>query len=189
MRGSIMPEPLAMPPTRKRADRRSSTSTAYSFGNGSVVMIARAAAAPPSAASAFTACGMPARIASILRLTPMTPVDATRTCSSLQPTAAAVSCAISRASASPCGPVQALAQPLLVTMACARAVARGEVILAERQRRRLREVDREDAGGGRRRVADDQREIRLAAGLDAAVQPAGAKAGRRGDAALDRRAR
>ena len=79
MRGSIMPEPFAMPPTRNDPTARSSTSTAYSFGNGSVVMIARAAAAPPSAASAVTACGMPARILSILRLTPMTPVDATRT--------------------------------------------------------------------------------------------------------------
>ncbi len=105
-----------MPPTRKLPNSVD-TSTAYSFGNGSVVMIARAAAAPPLASSAFTAIGMPPRIASILRLTPMTPVDATRTCSLLQPTAAAVSCAISRASASPRGPVQAFAQPLLVTMA------------------------------------------------------------------------
>ena len=35
-------------------------------------------------------------------------------------------------------------------------------------------------------VTDDQRQIRLAVGLDAAVQPAGAESGRRGDAALDR---
>ena len=42
MRGSIMPEPLAMPPTRNGADSVV-TSTAHSFGNGSVVMIARAA--------------------------------------------------------------------------------------------------------------------------------------------------
>ncbi len=43
MRGSIMPEPLAMPPTLNVPDSVR-ISTAYSFGNGSVVMIARAAA-------------------------------------------------------------------------------------------------------------------------------------------------
>ena len=47
----------------------------------------------------------------------MTPVDATSTCSSGQPTSRAVSLAMSRAACSPSSPVQALAQPLLTTMA------------------------------------------------------------------------
>ena len=121
MRGSIMPEPLVMPPTRNVPAARSSTSTAADFGNGSVVMMAvggvggrRRRAAPPPP------CGMPPRSAAIFRFTPMTPVEATSTSSAAQPTAAAVSAAISRASAMPCGPVQALAQPLLATMARAR---------------------------------------------------------------------
>ena len=47
MRGSIMPEPLAMPPT-VIGPFGVSTTTAYDFGNGSVVMIARVAASWPS---------------------------------------------------------------------------------------------------------------------------------------------
>src|SRR5437660_705183 len=44
MRGSIMPDPLAMPPT-VRAPPGVFTCTAHAFGNGSVVMMACAAAA------------------------------------------------------------------------------------------------------------------------------------------------
>ena len=47
----------------------------------------------------------------------MTPVEATSTCSTGQPTRRAVSVAISRASRRPASPVQALAQPLLTTIA------------------------------------------------------------------------
>src|SRR5262252_205997 len=47
----------------------------------------------------------------------MTPVEATRTCSGGQPTSRAASVAVFRATASPSSPVQALAQPLLTTMA------------------------------------------------------------------------
>ena len=49
----------------------------------------------------------------------MTPVDATRTCSTGHPSAFAVSTAIPRETASPSAPVQALAQPLLTTTAAA----------------------------------------------------------------------
>ena len=120
MRGSIMPEPLAMPPTRNDPNSVA-TSTAYSFGNGSVVMIARAAAAPPSVASAETAFGIAG--ADLVHLE----VDADHAgrrdehvilaaADRRRPSACAISCA----STMPCGPVQALAQPLLVTIACAR---------------------------------------------------------------------
>ena len=55
IKGSIIPEPLAMPPTLKRPIGVS-TRTASSLGNGSVVMIARAASGPPSRVSAEAAC-------------------------------------------------------------------------------------------------------------------------------------
>jgi hypothetical protein len=116
MRGSIIPEPLAMPPTRKRPTSVV-TSTAASFGNGSVVMMARAAAPPPSSDNAVTAAGTPVRRAPMARFTPITPVDATITCCGSTARAAATSADISSASAMPCGPVQALAQPLFVTIA------------------------------------------------------------------------
>ncbi len=51
--------------------------------------------------------------------TPMTPVDATSTCSAAQPIASATACAISRATARPASPVHALAQPLFTTTAAA----------------------------------------------------------------------
>ena len=54
IKGSIIPEPFAMPPTLKRPIGVSTT-TASAFGNGSVVMIARAASAPPSRVSADAA--------------------------------------------------------------------------------------------------------------------------------------
>ncbi len=117
--GSIMPEPFAIPPmtaSRPPIDTR----TAASFGNGSVVMIARAAADPWSGASAPIAAGRPARILSRLSATPMTPVDATNTSSTLHPTRRAVSAAISRATTRPRSPVHAFAQPLFATMARAR---------------------------------------------------------------------
>src|SRR5580704_9055213 len=50
----------------------------------------------------------------------MTPVEATSTCSAGQPTSRAVSDAMSLAAAIPSSPVQALAQPLLATIARAR---------------------------------------------------------------------
>lgn len=61
IRGSIMPEPFAMPPTLN-VPAGESTATACCFGNGSVVMIARIAAAPPSMLSAFEAAVTPLRI-------------------------------------------------------------------------------------------------------------------------------
>ena len=59
MLGSIMPEPFAVPPTVK-VPRAVCTVTACSFGNGSVVMMARAVSLPRPRASADTAARMPA---------------------------------------------------------------------------------------------------------------------------------
>jgi hypothetical protein len=119
MLGSIIPEPFAVPPTRN-VPRGVITSTAHSFGNGSVVMIARAISAPVSRASAAAAVRMPGTTRSILRPTPITPVEATSTSSAAQPSAAAVSAVMRTALAMPSSPVQALAHPLLTTTARAR---------------------------------------------------------------------
>ena len=116
MRGSIMPEPFAMPPT-ENVPAGVSTRTANDFGNGSVVMIARVAASDPATSSARPADCTPFRIFSRLRCTPITPVDATSTCSLAQPTVAAVAAAIALAALRPTSPVQALAQPLFTTTA------------------------------------------------------------------------
>ena len=57
MRGSIMPEPLAMPPTANVRPSAVVTDTALPFGNGSVVMMARMAASLPVALSAADGVG------------------------------------------------------------------------------------------------------------------------------------
>ena len=114
--GSIMPEPFAIPPMRY-APVAAVTSTAASFGNGSVVMMARAAEGPPSRSSAAAAEAMPLVTTSQSSSTPMTPVDATSTCSTGHPATLAVSAAIARASAIPESPVHAFAHPLLTTIA------------------------------------------------------------------------
>ena len=57
--GSIMPEPLAMPPTVTGPFGVSITA-AHDFGNGSVVMMARVAFVPPSTDSAAAAAATPA---------------------------------------------------------------------------------------------------------------------------------
>ena len=78
---------------------------------------ARRRLVPDRRRARLNAAGSPPRILSIGRPTPITPVDATSTCSTGQPTSRAVSAAISRATRSPSSPVQALAQPLLTTIA------------------------------------------------------------------------
>src|SRR6476646_9987381 len=119
IRGSIIPEPLAMPPT-VIGPPGESTTTAYDFGNGSVVMIARVAASWPSMLSAADAAVTPARIFPRSSGTPITPVDAIRTCSGAQPSEPAAAAAMSRATCSPASPVHAFAQPLLTAITLAR---------------------------------------------------------------------
>ena len=121
MFGMIMPEPFDMPPTVNVTPSKPSSSpeklTAYSFGCVSVVMIARAAEAPPSRLASASAWGTPVLKGSRGRCCPMTPVDATSTSSSVQPTASAVMRAISRACSSPGTPVAAFAMPEFTTTA------------------------------------------------------------------------
>ena len=153
-------------------------------------MMARAAAAPPSAPSAATACGMPARSVSILRLTPITPVEATSTCSTSQPTRGRRQLRH----------LPRVGHALRAGAGVGAAAVGDDGARASRRWRRgdpaqtstgaaFARFEREHAGracaGASLTMSD---EVGLAAGLDAAVQAAGAEAGRRGDAARDRRA-
>ena len=116
MRGSIMPEPLAIPPTVNDPPPGTSTSAAADFGNGSVVMIARVAFSAPVTSRTRTAAWTPERIFAGSSCTPITPVDATSTRSLVHPVAEAAASAISRATRIPASPVHALAHPLLTTI-------------------------------------------------------------------------
>ena len=112
MFGSIMPEPLLIPPTTTFLPPITVVTHAC-LGFVSVVITAFSAARPcsyvrPSAAFADL---MPASSRSIGSGRPMTPVDATRTCSGLMPSSPAVTSAESLASFMPRSPVHALAQP------------------------------------------------------------------------------
>src|SRR3954467_6218870 len=116
MFGSIMPDPFAIPPTRN-VPRALVISTDAALGNGSVVMIARAASLPPQGARAAAAEAIPRVTFSISSATPITPVEATSTSGTLQPTVDAVRAAIASACRMPSAPVHAFAHPLLTTIA------------------------------------------------------------------------
>ena len=118
MFGSIMPEPLHMPPT-VTVRPPIFTCTAACFGFVSVVITAFSAARPASGVAARFAAAdfMPASRRSIGRGWPITPVEATSTSFGSMPSVFAVSSALRRASARPCAPVQAFAQPLFARMA------------------------------------------------------------------------
>ena len=90
------------------------------LGTVSVVMIARAAAGPPSTVRAPARSGMAGMIRSMGRGKPIRPVEQTRTSSGEQPSASAVRVHINSASAMPAAPVAALALPLFSTTAAAR---------------------------------------------------------------------
>ena len=113
-----MPEPLAIPPTRN-VPFALTISMAASLGNGSVVMMPSAASPPPVGESAAAAMVMPRSTLAMSSFTPMTPVDATSTDDGSTPSVAAVRSAIALAWVIPSTPVQALAQPLLTTIAAA----------------------------------------------------------------------
>ena len=110
MFGLIMPAPLAMPPMRKAPDSVS-TAKETSFGNVSLVMMAWAHFNPARRDKRMVAT--PVSIRLIGSGMPIRPVEQTKNCSKVSPTRAAAAAAMARASARPCGPVQALAFPLL----------------------------------------------------------------------------
>ena len=187
MFGSIMPAPLAMPPTWNVPDGVV-TRTAASLGAVSVVMMARAAsrwfvrderraAAAPTPAANLVEVELDAddagrRHQHLLRAAP--DVDATKS-------------AVLRATARPSGPVQALAQPLLTTMARdASAGLRARCSRAHEHGRGLGLVRREHARRRRRCVGHDERQVEGVGLLDAARHAGRAEAVRRRDAARDR---
>ena len=114
--GWIIPVPFEIPPSVMGRPPMS-TRTAASLGWVSVVMIPSAACRPPWGDRAFTSFGRPARILSMGRGRPMTPVEATRTRASGMRSCLATISVISRASRRPCSPVATLEQPLLATIA------------------------------------------------------------------------
>src|SRR4051794_15181855 len=113
--GASMPAPLAIPPTVQP-----SRAWTVVFGTLSVVMIARAAAGPPSSDRSLTAAVTPAVSLSIGSRTPMSPVLATATSTAPRPSSAAACSAVAWVSPKPSGPVQALAPPEFRTTARSR---------------------------------------------------------------------
>src|SRR5688572_2981006 len=177
--GSIIPEPLAIPPILNDPCGVS-TVMACSFGNGSVVMMARAASLPLEAERARAAARIPATTRSMFRVTPITPVLATSTSSGVHPTAAAVSTAIMRAWARPTSPVHAFAHPLLTTtaraMPCVSPMCRRDTMTGAACARFVVKSAAADAEVSAARMA---RSSAVAAGLmpqctPAVVNPAGA---------------
>ena len=110
--GASMPAPLAMPPT----DQPSPNATAC-LETVSVVMIAVAASAPPSALSAAHAASTPGRSLSIGSRSPISPVEQTATLSVMRPSRSATREAVAAESAKPSAPVHALAPPEFSTTA------------------------------------------------------------------------
>ena len=143
-----------------------STRAAASFGNGSVVMIARAACGPLIRAERGDRRRQPAPD---LVDRQRDADDAGRRHQHLLGRApderGGFGRHLARDLACPSSPVQAFAQPLLTMIARAVPPDRARCSRETSDRRRLRVVGREDRGGGRRRVRDQQREV------EAAVRP------------------
>src|SRR5258708_36544316 len=128
--GWIMPAPLSMPAIRYVRPLSSESVRARNFGNVSVVINARAvashAANPCPSLCARGPCGRSAvRILEIGSGWPMTPVDMTSVSDEddedeAGTRRASVARPIAHASARPCRPVTAFAQPLLTTRALGR---------------------------------------------------------------------
>ena len=118
MFGSIMPEPLTMPPTVTFLPSIVQTAQA-SFDFVSVVITAFAAASPCARVEPrdFAAALTPAKSLSIGRRRPITPVEATSISPGFAPSSPAVTRAVSSASFRPSAPVQAFAQPEFATIA------------------------------------------------------------------------
>ena len=111
--GASMPAPLAMPPMVNCVPSAAVPVKTACLDTESVVMIAVAAAGPPSAARAAVAEPIPARIFSMGSCSPISPVEQTTTSVAETPRASAVFSAVVCVFWNPWGPVQALAPPEL----------------------------------------------------------------------------
>ena len=133
MFGDSIAAPFAMPPTTKPSP---SITTCLAWV--SVVMIALAAASPPSVDRAATSAGTAAVMTSIGMGIPMSPVEHTRICSGATPSSDATAAHMASASSMPGAPVAALALPLLRMTAtdwppersrCVRVVMTGAAVI------------------------------------------------------------
>ena len=149
MSGAIMPAPLAKPlmvtvalPMRARA--------VATFGKVSVVMIARAARVHSRRAPRRRPV-WPARRRTLSALSgsPITPVEARKTSSRLQPTAAAASFAVKVQASRPVLPVKALALPELTTSARRPAALHVGAAPFDRRRRTFRAGEHPGDAGAR----------------------------------------
>ena len=171
-----------MPPTRN-VPCGVSTSTAADFGNGSVVMMASAASDPPALSSAGRGLGDAAAHSGHLQ------IHADHAGGGHQHVDGRAAERRGRQRRHLARIVQALRTRAGIGAAAVgddgagRPARGGQVGLRHQHRRRLRQVQREQGGRGRRCVAGQEREVGLAAGLDAAVQAGRPEAARRGDAA------
>jgi hypothetical protein len=136
MSGQIMPAPLAMP-VRVAVRPATSNRRETSLGTVSVVMMARAARGQPSGSSRATRVGRAAAMRPTGRCSPITPVEKGSTCSGLPPVRSATAWQLASASASPRGPVPALALPELISHQRGAAAA-GGIGPGSRARRRRR---------------------------------------------------
>src|SRR5213594_768316 len=112
----IIPAPLAMPPT-VIAPLGVSRRTAQCLGRVSVVMIARAASAPPSAESRSAAWRRPSATGATGNGTPITPVERTSAVLGGRPAASSAAWAMARAASRPAAPVQAFATRAFIATA------------------------------------------------------------------------
>ena len=109
-----MPAPLAIPFIVTVALPIFAVAVA-TFGNVSVVMIARAAARKSPACARVTSPSITPSKACALSGSPITPVEARKTSTGLQPAAREAICAVNLQASRPLLPVKALAFPELTT--------------------------------------------------------------------------
>src|SRR5262245_15950975 len=106
--GAIMPAPLAMPPLVEPSARWKAI-----VATVSVVLMASAAASPPTREASATAASAPASRRSIGRRSPISPVEQMAISPAESPSAVARRSALVWVSVKPSGPVQAFAPPEL----------------------------------------------------------------------------
>ena len=119
MSGAIMPLPLASPVIRTGVPPMSAVRV-LALGNVSVVIMPRAAASHPSSRKPACRAGRAAVMRPAGRTSPMTPVEASMTCSTGQPSNAAAAAAVAAVVSRPRCPVNTLALPAFTTRPRAR---------------------------------------------------------------------
>ena len=119
MSGAIMPLPLAKPLSRTSSPPMRAVRVAP-LGKVSVVMIARAASSHPTSESPACSAGSAAVSRSCGKTSPITPVEARKTCRAGQPTSPAAAVAVAFTASRPAFPENTLALPALTTSARAR---------------------------------------------------------------------